>query len=266
MKERIVTGVLGALGFLMLMVLGEWWYTALMFVLGAIAFLEYAQMKRFHWNHPQTVLGLALILLIFLSGLIDQKALPHADFLNEPNPTIVGLILFSTLIVLSRNRFDLLQMAYLFVGAIYIGYGFSYMMQTIWKPNGLALSLLVIIVTWANDSGAYFVGKKWGKHKLWPQISPNKTIEGSLGGVLFGLIASVLIFTIVPDLGGLALAVGLGILIPVVGQIGDLVESAWKRSTGVKDSGVLLPGHGGVLDRFDSLLFTFMILHLIQLV
>jgi phosphatidate cytidylyltransferase len=156
-------------------------------------------------------------------------------------------------------------MAYLFVGAIYIGYGFSYMMQTIWKPNGLTWSLLAILVTWANDSGAYFIGKRWGQRKLWPDISPNKTIEGSLGGVLFGLIMS-LIICIVSGLGNFMFAIGIGLLITIVGQVGDLVESAWKRSVGVKDSGTILPGHGGVLDRFDSLIFTFIILYLFQVV
>ncbi|MBA4544058.1 phosphatidate cytidylyltransferase [Thermoactinomyces daqus] len=267
MKQRIITGGLGALGFLLLLSLGGWWYTALMFVLAVIAFLEFAQMREQHWKTPQMFFGLIVIALIFLSGLMELPVLKSSSsFLKEPNPLLLGLALYSVLIVLSRNRFDLFQMAYLLAGAIYIGYGFLYMMVAIWKPDGLALSLLVIIVTWANDSGAYFIGKKWGKHKLWPQISPNKTIQGSLGGIMFGIVTSLVIWLIHPQLGSSLWALGMGLFITIVGQLGDLVESAWKRSAGVKDSGGILPGHGGVLDRFDSLLFVFLILHLIQAV
>ncbi|MFC7441717.1 phosphatidate cytidylyltransferase [Laceyella putida] len=265
MKERIITGVLGAVGFLLLTYLGDWYYTGLMFVLAVLAFLEYANMKQFALTSLQTVIGVGLATCFFVSGLMKVHVVPPYAFLQDPYPIMFGLTLYLVLIVLSRNQFDLFQMAYLFVGAIYIGYGFSYMMQTIWKPNGLAWSLLVILVTWANDSGAYFIGKRWGKHKLWPDISPNKTIEGSLGGVLFGLVMS-LIICLVSGLGGFIFAVGIGLLITIVGQMGDLVESAWKRSVGVKDSGTILPGHGGVLDRFDSLIFTFIILYLVQVV
>jgi len=267
MKERIVTGVLGALGFIFFIYLGSWWYTGLLFVLAIIAFLEYAHMRDLTWNHPQVGIGLALILFLYLGGVAEYRSLPGIGFFaNESNTILLGLVVYFLLIVFSRNRFDLFQMAYLFVGALYIGYGFSRMMQTIWESHGLALSLLVIFVTWANDSGAYFVGRKWGKRKLWPEISPNKTVEGALGGVFFGVLTSVAVFQSFPELGGLPLALVMGIVITVVGQIGDLIESAWKRSAGVKDSGAILPGHGGVLDRFDSLLYTFIILHLVQLV
>jgi phosphatidate cytidylyltransferase len=123
---------------------------------------------------------------------------------------------------------------------------------------------LVIFITWANDSGAYFIGRKWGKTKLIPEISPNKTLEGSFAGVVFGMVVSVAVFLAFPPLGDLGKAVWLGLLIAVVGQVGDLIESAFKRTAGVKDSGSILPGHGGVLDRFDSLVFSFLVLSLLN--
>ncbi|SEN78949.1 phosphatidate cytidylyltransferase [Lihuaxuella thermophila] len=265
MKQRIITGVLGAAGFLLLLMLGGWWFSGLLFVLAVIAFLEYAQMNRHHWKQPPVLIGIAVILYIFALGLSRQHVLPDS-FLQDPDHIVWGLVLSSVWIVVSRNHFDIFQMAYLFVGAMYIGYGFSYMMQTIWKPHGLAFLLLVIFVTWANDSGAYFFGKRLGKRKLWPEISPNKTVEGSVAGIIFGMIMSVICFAFAPELGSMGKAVWLGIFISVVGQLGDLIESAWKRTTGVKDSGTMLPGHGGMLDRFDSLLFTFIVLHLTNLV
>jgi phosphatidate cytidylyltransferase len=264
MKQRIITGTLGAVIFLGLMS-QAWLYTICLLVLGIVAFIEYAKMKNISLCTPQIFIGVAVILMVFLSVLASQPNFSGFSFLQGTTPVILGLILYFLWMVFSRNQFDLFQMAYLFVGAIYIGYGFSYMMVTIWQENGLAWSLLIILATWANDTGAYFVGKRWGKQKLMPEISPNKTIEGSLGGILCGTLLSIIIFFIFPDLGNPLFAVAIGVLITVVGQIGDLIESAWKRSTGVKDSGSLLPGHGGFLDRFDSLLFTFIILHFVQL-
>ncbi|MBA4496235.1 phosphatidate cytidylyltransferase [Paenactinomyces guangxiensis] len=266
MKQRVITGVLGASGFLILLWLGNWWYSGLLLFLATFAFLEYAQMNRLSWRRTPVILGIGLVWFIFVTQLPQLDAISSDPLLHDPNQLLLGLVFFLVLIVLSRNHFDIFQVAYLFIGSIYIGYGFSYMMLTIWKQNGLALTLLVIFITWANDSAAYFIGKRFGKRKLWPEISPNKTIEGSMAGIVFGVIMSVLIFLIFPALGNLLKAIWLGLLISVVGQIGDLIESAWKRTTGVKDSGTILPGHGGVLDRFDSLLFTFIVLHLVRLV
>jgi phosphatidate cytidylyltransferase len=262
MRQRIITGVLGAVVFLSLLAMGSWWYSTVLFLLAAIAFLEYAEMKRLSWKKPQVLAGVVMIALIFAAGLSRQHAVPF--WLDEALLVPGALTVFSVWIVASRNRFDLEQMAYLFVGMLYIGYGFSAMMQTIWKANGLALSLLVIFITWANDSGAYFIGRKWGKTKLIPEISPNKTLEGSFAGVVFGMVVSIVVFLMFPPLGDLGKAVWLGLLIAVVGQVGDLVESAFKRTVGVKDSGSILPGHGGVLDRFDSLVFSFLVLSLLK--
>jgi phosphatidate cytidylyltransferase len=128
-------------------------------------------------------------------------------------------------------------------------------------PSGGLLLLLPVFVTWASDIGAYAVGRTMGKHKLIPSVSPGKTVEGSIGGLAasmlvawaytqFALHPSHLGFRSQP-LGALAF----GAVLSVAAQIGDLAESLFKREAGVKDSSHLIPGHGGVLDRFDSLLF-----------
>ncbi len=121
-------------------------------------------------------------------------------------------------------------------------------------PPGACWLFLVFAACWAGDSAAYGVGRAWGRHKLWPAVSPGKTIEGSLGG----LVAAVVVVAAFGRLFGLELyfAAVLGLLLSVAGQLGDLAESKLKRWAGVKDSGSMLPGHGGVLDRFDSLLFS----------
>lgn len=121
---------------------------------------------------------------------------------------------------------------------------------------GLETILYLLVVVWSTDSGAYFVGRKFGSRPLAPEISPNKTVEGMIGGVLTALlVASIFIAIFQPALGAVNQVWILTIIVSLFGQFGDLVESAFKRYFNVKDSGKFLPGHGGMLDRFDSLIF-----------
>lgn len=128
-------------------------------------------------------------------------------------------------------------------------------------PDGSNLVYFLLLVVWLGDSGAYYVGKRFGRHKLSPRISPKKTIEGLLGGVAASVLAALVIHFTFFERMPLHHAVVAGIILSVAGVIGDLTESMWKRSAAVKDSGKLLPGHGGFLDRFDSILFTAPILY-----
>lgn len=124
-------------------------------------------------------------------------------------------------------------------------------MHELFTPKML---LLVFVLLWANDTFAYLTGRLLGKHKLFERISPGKTIEGSLGGLVFTLVG-VVIFSRFVDWLPLVTALGMGLIAVVFGTLGDLCESMLKRQAGVKDSGNLIPGHGGILDRFDSVLF-----------
>lgn len=138
--------------------------------------------------------------------------------------------------------------------SIYIGYFFSFAFLLRNLDHGFFFLLLAFLLSWATDIGAYASGRLWGRHKLAPALSPNKTKEGALGGLAAAAIVSVTAFFFVPIEVSLAEAVILGLLASLMGQIGDLTASAIKRQTGIKDFGNLLPGHGGVLDRFDSFL------------
>jgi phosphatidate cytidylyltransferase len=262
MKVRIISGVLGAAGFLFLLWLGSWWYSALIWILATICFIEYCRLFEFTHKQPQVILGIGIVWLMIVAQLKSQFGLSAVESLTTLNVLLLGLVLFLSLLVFSRNQFDIYQMAHLFIGTVYIGLGFSFMIKWVWQPNGFLMSLFVLLVIWGNDTGAYFVGKKFGKRKFFPAISPNKTIAGSVGGILFGLVISLFFAFVYPQLWTVAIALLFGLLISVLGQLGDLVESAIKRSTGTKDSGKIIPGHGGVLDRFDSLIFTFLVLQL----
>jgi len=145
------------------------------------------------------------------------------------------------------------------LGTLYVVMGFYLFLQAR-NEQGLAFVLLVLFSIWATDSGAYFVGRKWGKHKLAPSISPNKTIEGSIGGIVVAWIVAIIFQFINPVEPNIVSLFILVTVISAAGQVGDLIESAVKRHVDVKDSGNILPGHGGILDRFDSLLFVFLVL------
>jgi phosphatidate cytidylyltransferase len=127
-----------------------------------------------------------------------------------------------------------------------------------WAPAaaGMAWVLAVVLSTWAGDSAAYLVGRAFGRHKLAPAVSPGKTIEGALGGLLAAVIVSAAVFRMSGALPTWAGAI-VGAVLGVFGQLGDLSESFLKRQASVKDSGTLIPGHGGMLDRVDALLFAF---------
>jgi phosphatidate cytidylyltransferase len=141
-------------------------------------------------------------------------------------------------------------------GTLYIGVTLGHLLLTRALLDGAALSLFVVLVTWCSDIGAYYVGTLFGSHRLAPSISPNKTVEGLVGGWVLATVAAFGARVLGAHVFSNADCLILGTLLTGAGVVGDLAESALKRSAGVKDSGALLPGHGGMLDRLDSLLFT----------
>ncbi len=141
------------------------------------------------------------------------------------------------------------------LGILYIGMLGSHLVLLRFLPEGSAWLIVGTAITAGSDTGAYFIGKAIGKRKLCPNISPNKTIEGAVGGVLAGLAAGIgFAFLFLPSINWL-FVVASSVLLSLVGIVGDLTESIIKRGTGTKDSGNCLAGHGGILDRVDSLLF-----------
>jgi phosphatidate cytidylyltransferase len=152
------------------------------------------------------------------------------------------------------------------LAVIYVGVGFYYLIDI--RTISLSLVFYALLLIWSTDIGAYFAGRFFGKRKLWPLISPKKTIEGSIGGTVFAVFIVVLFYVAfqgkyIATNVDFSIYLVASILLSIFGQIGDLVESAFKRSFDVKDSGGILPGHGGILDRFDSLLFVLPILHML---
>ena len=160
--------------------------------------------------------------------------------------------------VFSKGKLNVADASVLFTMSFYAIVSFDSILMLRHAPKGVYLFLLPFVVSWATDIFAYFSGRLFGRHKLIPEVSPKKTVEGAVGGVIFAALAFALYGWIVKrtvsaDLLVMALA---GAVVAVVSQIGDLAMSVIKRRYGIKDYGNLFPGHGGVLDRFDSVLLT----------
>ncbi len=156
----------------------------------------------------------------------------------------------------SRSEKPFQNVAYILLGMVYIGLPFTILQWVAFANEAYSAQLVLglLLLTWTNDTAAYLVGSQIGKNPLFLRISPKKTWEGTLGGVLITLLIAWLLPRWLPELSSTQW-LGLGVIVAVFGSLGDLVESMFKRSLGIKDSGAMLPGHGGLLDRFDGFIF-----------
>jgi phosphatidate cytidylyltransferase len=193
-------------------------------------------------------------------GLVGCMAViigPHQPALVPAGLLVAVVAVLSIPVLLDVPLVDSLRDAALVVtGMLYVGLTLSYLVVVRLLPDGASLLFFLLLVTWAADTAAYYVGTLYGRRKLAPRISPKKTVEGLAGGVIGAtIVACVARWIFLPEFS-LVDTLVLALLLTAAGLWGDLVESAIKRSANVKDSGGLLPGHGGMLDRLDSLLFT----------
>lgn len=252
--KRIISAIVGIVilvGFLLLHRLA---FSFLVTVIALIGLDEYYSLLRFKGANPNSILGI-------ISGFVICLG---AFFWGQPG--LLGglvLVLLAGLIWQLFNKSKLVNLGLTLLGSCYIGALFSYLILLRDLSYGVVAVLTIFVGTWVYDIAAYAGGATFGKTKLAPQISPHKTIEGAVCGSATStlVIALLFLFSWLPFIHQgwiVALLKGgfLGFLIGVAAPLGDLVESRFKREIGVKDTSSLIPGHGGILDRFDGLLFT----------
>jgi phosphatidate cytidylyltransferase len=261
MKQRIITALIFGVILISLTIVGGIPFMILTYLVASIAVYELLKMRKLKVFSFPGILSL-IVLWIFLLPSKYQYILDHIN-VTKVEIGLLVLLLFLSYTVATKNRFTFDDVAFSIMSTLYIGMGFYYFIET--REAGLVYIFYSLFIIWATDSGAYFIGRAMGKRKLWPEISPNKTIEGSVGGVVSAVIVSIL-FSLLTEIDATIMGLAfVTIFLSIFGQIGDLVESALKRHYQVKDSGTILPGHGGILDRFDSLLFVWPLIHFLQL-
>ena len=248
---RIVTALLLLPAVVALLVLGGWWTAGLVAAAAAGCTLEYQMIT-------QPRLGPAQVFAVLGAALIPLAAAAHPLGFTAVAGSILWAVFLAAAVeaLFSADREHApIRTAHAVTGCLYGGLGLGPIAALRVGPSGLQWVISALVITWANDTCAYFAGRLLGRHKLHPAVSPNKTWEGFAGGAV-GSVAGMFIARWVAFPGLTTLDCwALGLLGAVLGPLGDLCESMLKRAHGVKDSGMLIPGHGGLLDRVDALLF-----------
>src|SRR5208337_245957 len=251
--KRVISGLL----FLPIFYLVTWdlppiYFTALVLVASAVGQFELYRMAQARGFHPQRVLGTALGVLIVI--WFYHPLFPRLDHFFVIAASLL-LIMVSRLFSSRPVEGALDDVASTFLGVFYVALLFAFQIAIHAGADGKQWLVFLYFVIWASDIGAYGVGIPFGKHRLYEKVSPKKSIEG-LAGALAASVGMALLCRIwfMPPMG-IGEAVGIALLLASIGTVGDLVESLFKRSAGIKDSGNVIPGHGGILDRMDSMLF-----------
>ncbi|ODA40709.1 phosphatidate cytidylyltransferase [Desulfosporosinus sp. BG] len=247
MFKRTISALIGAPIFLGLIYLGGPYTAFLVAVLTLLSLQEFLQIGK----HMGMRVWYKLTMLVTVVWLINLFA--------GGQQWMMLVLVFWLLIGLGRlaltyPKTPLLEANFNLLSVLYAVVLLSHIYLLRQLPRGMEWTFLTILMVWATDIGAYLIGRQFGRHLLAPQVSPKKTLEGSFGGLVFCITVALVFGHLIGGASWITYIV-LGGVVGISSQVGDLFESALKRSAGVKDSGKLIPGHGGVLDRFDSLIF-----------
>ncbi len=254
--KRVLVSVVAVPLILAVSLFGNWYFFLFVLVIALLSFYEFSVMVKSKGANTDLLLGFAAIIFFVLNEF---------KYFFDTYSFILAFIVLLSLVELFRNKNSAVyNIGSTFLGVFYIGIfassligirefypaaGHSYV-----KGGYIIISMFVTI--WICDSAAFFGGSAFGKHKLFPRVSPNKSWEGAVFGFIFAVVTMIFAKIVLLKFLSWLIIIALGIIIGIIGQLGDLVESLFKRDTGVKDSSNLIPGHGGIFDRFDSILFT----------
>ena len=250
---RIIVSVIAIPAIVLACYFGEYYFFAFVLGIGIISYYEFwlfVKNKDINANLIVGIISVGMIITNSYNSFIDYY------------PLLITILLLLTFIELFRNKNSaIINLGTSLLGILYFGFFASALLsirelyQVDYTQGGL-LIISIFASIWICDSAAFFGGTALGKHKLFPRVSPNKSWEGAIFGLLFAVMSMVVLKAIVLDFLSWFDVISVGLIVGIIGQIGDLIESLFKRDAGVKDSSALIPGHGGIFDRFDSLLYS----------
>lgn len=253
---RIIVAIIAIPLILAVCIYGEIPFLVFASGIAIIAFWEFVQILKNKDVYPNFMLGAVIILMILLNV--------YYKFIEFFTLSVIFSVIILLWELFRNKKSAIANIGATFSGIFYLGLFSSTLIlireyftktEMIYSDGGyLIISIMVSI--WVCDSAAFFLGTAFGKHKLFPRVSPNKSWEGAIAGFLFAVITMIVAKATVLDVLTLIDTVIIGTIVGIIGQIGDLIESLIKRDAGVKDSSAIIPGHGGIFDRFDSLLLT----------
>lgn len=260
MKQRVITAIVALIIFIPIIVYGGGLIEFAAAVLGIVATDEFYKMKYDAPHYGQEAVAILAMLALILPWKQWFPILPSPLFLYY-----IFIMILMAMMVFDQKDFHIDSLGFPVFTSLYLGIGFHSFIAA--RFTSLIVLLFALFIVWSTDIGAYMIGRKIGKHKLAPSISPNKTVEGAIGGIVCAVVVSALYLW---KFGAhfpysMPMMLIFVVIFSIAGQLGDLVESSYKRFYGVKDSGKILPGHGGILDRFDSLLFVFPMMYILGL-
>jgi phosphatidate cytidylyltransferase len=254
--QRAITALVGGVLVLAASIYSDWTYFLIFAGILGFSQMEFYKLSGLDGMLPLKTFGTILGLLIFaLTFMVEKERLPH-EYLYLIFP-LVSLTLFIKLYKKTDKK-PFTGVAYTYLGLFYVAVPFSLLNFAVFSVDAVYhYEILVgcLLILWASDTGAYFAGTRFGKTKLFERVSPKKSWEGFLGGAFSAIVVAFVLsqyFMVLEDWKWLVIA---GIII-IAGTYGDLIESLFKRSIEIKDSGTILPGHGGFMDRFDGLLLS----------
>lgn len=253
LTQRIVAALIGATVLIGALYFGPYSYFLVFLLLVILAQLEFYHLAGLDGMVPLKTFGTLTGVMVFIIMYLVESSYLRQDYYFIIFPVIMCIFLIKLYRPLDKKPFT--SIAFTILGIVYVALPFSLMSMIVFRYGDYnpLIAIGILLILWASDTGAYFAGTRFGKRKLFERISPKKSWEGSIGGTILAILMSIVVgynFELLP----LWQWIGVATLIVVGGTYGDLVESLFKRSILIKDSGNFIPGHGGFLDRFDGLL------------
>lgn len=226
-------------------------------VIGLIGFMEFLNLRSKNKKIPyiMKIFGVISFVVLMMNNWDVWGSLNIFDY--EKTVLVIFLMLIPIIFFYKSKKYDVDDALFLLGGIIFLGIGFNQL--AIVRNTGLSYLVFLLLITIFTDTFAYIIGSLIGKYKMCPSVSPNKSWEGFIGGLVLGTFVSTVFYVTTFDYtGNIFILILIVLILSIIGQLGDLVFSAIKRSYNIKDYGNIMPGHGGVLDRLDSILFVVM--------